>query len=108
MKAHYEEVPENVVGFANLSPESQAEVRAAFEADRVTNLEYTDVRPDLAHGYLSGEIRDAVAYKVELASTGRAGCRKDGCPTKILKGELRVGFLVDFDGEHQSWKYKHW
>ena len=107
MKQHFN-VAENVPGFAKLSPESQAEVQAAFEASRVTDVEYTDVRPDLATSSIPGEIRNVVDYKVELALSGRAGCRHSTCPDKIKKGELRLGFLVEFQGEHCSWMFKHW
>lgn len=27
---------------------------------------------------------------------------------KITKGHLRLGTLVNFDGDHSSWVYKHW
>jgi hypothetical protein len=58
-----------------------------------------------------GDIVNAEGYKVDIATTGRAGCRKSDCPrgsSKIAKGELRLGISVPFDGEHSSWQYKHW
>jgi hypothetical protein len=51
------------------------------------------------------------SYKVDVATRGTAACRNSDCPegaTKIAKGELRLGISVPFDGEHESWVYKHW
>lgn len=105
--------PEEVPGFTRLSPEAQEQVRLAFEEEKVPDKEFKGTRVDLAKGGGGsyGAIRNVQAYKVEAASTGRAGCHAAACKdngTKILKGELRIGFLVDFDGEHMSWLYKHW
>ncbi|KAH7130375.1 hypothetical protein B0J11DRAFT_602707 [Dendryphion nanum] len=103
------DVPENAPGFVQLSPESQEQVRATFEAERVTDMGFTDVRPDLVTASKSfGDITEATGYKVELASTGRAGCRSPICSEKILKGELRLGIATSWDGEHDTWSYKHW
>jgi hypothetical protein len=44
-------------------------------------------------------------------ATRAAGCRGAACQdtgVKIVKGELRLGLGVPFDGEHSSWQYKHW
>ncbi|KAK2879461.1 hypothetical protein FQN49_000845 [Arthroderma sp. PD_2] len=49
-------------------------------------------------------------YRIELASTGRAGCKNKECQQnkeKILKGELRLGSFVDTE-QFQSWAWKHW
>ncbi|WEW54971.1 alkaline phosphatase [Emydomyces testavorans] len=49
-------------------------------------------------------------YRVEEASTGRAGCKNKECQEKkkkILKGELRMGSWVDTE-QFQSWAWKHW
>ncbi|EFW20661.1 hypothetical protein D8B26_003004 [Coccidioides posadasii str. Silveira] len=49
-------------------------------------------------------------YRVEEASTGRAGCKNTECQQKkekILKGELRLGSWVDTE-QFQSWSWKHW
>ncbi|KAI9831548.1 MAG: hypothetical protein M1819_004778 [Sarea resinae] len=49
-------------------------------------------------------------YRVELASSNRAGCKNRECldaKEKIPKGELRYGSWVDI-GEHGSWSWKHW
>lgn len=105
--------PEVVPGFAMLSPEAQEQLRLAFEEEMVLDKDFKGTRADLSKGGggNDGTIRDVQEYKVEAASTGRAGCRAPTCKDnsiKILKGELRVGFLIDFDGEHMTWQYKHW
>ncbi|KAL1960937.1 hypothetical protein VTO42DRAFT_5921 [Malbranchea cinnamomea] len=49
-------------------------------------------------------------YRVEEASTGRAGCKNKECQDKkekILKGELRLGTWVETE-QFQSWAWKHW
>ncbi|OJD18138.1 hypothetical protein AJ78_01804 [Emergomyces pasteurianus Ep9510] len=49
-------------------------------------------------------------YRIEEASTGRAGCKNKECQEKkekILKGELRLGSWVDTE-QFQSWSWKHW
>jgi hypothetical protein len=54
---------------------------------------------------------NSCSYKVDIATRGTASCRKSDCPAgavKIAKGELRLGIRVPFDGEHESWVYKHW
>jgi hypothetical protein len=51
------------------------------------------------------------SYKVDIATRGTASCRKSDCPmgaVKIVKGELRLGISVPYDGDHSSWVYKHW
>jgi hypothetical protein len=51
------------------------------------------------------------SYKADVATRGTAACRNADCPegaTKIAKGELRLGLSVPFDGDHESWQYKHW
>ncbi|KAF3043620.1 hypothetical protein E8E11_008869 [Didymella keratinophila] len=53
------------------------------------------------------EIRDVEGYKIDMP-VHPAGCRASECANKIVRGELRVGFLRNFDGEHMSWAYKHW
>ncbi|TQS33002.1 hypothetical protein Golomagni_06669 [Golovinomyces magnicellulatus] len=49
-------------------------------------------------------------YRIELAKTGRAGCKDTVCKkeqVKINKGEIRFGSWVEIDG-HGSWSWKHW
>ncbi|ODQ65470.1 zf-PARP-domain-containing protein [Nadsonia fulvescens var. elongata DSM 6958] len=46
-------------------------------------------------------------YRVELASTGRAGCAAPHCDDKIQKDELRCGVIVTVH-DHSSWKWRHW
>ncbi|KAI5296506.1 hypothetical protein KEM52_001350 [Ascosphaera acerosa] len=49
-------------------------------------------------------------YRVEEASTGRAGCKNKECldgKVKIAKGELRLGSWIEA-GTFQSWAWKHW
>lgn len=51
-----------------------------------------------------------IEARLELASTGRAGCKNKECQEKkekILKGELRLGTFVDTE-QFQSWAWKHW
>lgn len=43
--------------------------------------------------------------------TRPATCRANECAiktNKVVKGELRVGFLKPFDGDLSTWVYKHW
>jgi hypothetical protein len=113
MKLLAGEKPEEIPGFAKLSPEAEEQVRLAFEEEKVPDKGFKGTRADLAKGSGSSYrvIRDVQNYKVESASTGRAGCRAPACKDnsiKIFKGELRVGFLVPLDGEHMIWQYKHW
>ncbi|TGJ63289.1 hypothetical protein EYR41_011222 [Orbilia oligospora] len=49
-------------------------------------------------------------YRVEIASTGRAGCKGGVCAKagdKILKGELRLGTWLEA-GPFKSYQYRHW
>lgn len=98
-------------GYDRLSPESQGQLRLVFEDGRVADKGFKDIRPDLAgSASMSGggrEIRDADGYKVDMPARP-AGCRASECANKIVRGELGVGFLRNFDGEHMSWVYKHW
>ncbi|KAJ5034958.1 uncharacterized protein L3040_008225 [Drepanopeziza brunnea f. sp. 'multigermtubi'] len=51
-----------------------------------------------------------MSYRVETASTGRAGCTSTECKAaniKIDKDELRLGVWVSFK-DHESWKWRHW
>jgi len=105
--------PDDIPGYVNLSPESQEQVRLALEEGKVPDKEFKDIRSDLVKfvGGASGEIRNAVGYKVEKTTRGSAGCRNDVCKgqgIKILKGELRLGIATMWDGEHMTWVYKHW
>ncbi|OJI99927.1 hypothetical protein ASPVEDRAFT_39303 [Aspergillus versicolor CBS 583.65] len=50
------------------------------------------------------------SYRIELASTGRAGCTNKECKDnkiKIPKGDLRFGSWVD-NGQFQSFFWRHW
>ncbi|KAF8321988.1 uncharacterized protein EI90DRAFT_2937645 [Cantharellus anzutake] len=48
-------------------------------------------------------------YRLEVSANNRAACKgpKPCTGTKILKGEVRLGSLVDFRG-HTTWSWKHW
>ncbi|KAH8827308.1 hypothetical protein DL96DRAFT_1606239 [Flagelloscypha sp. PMI_526] len=46
-------------------------------------------------------------YRVEYASSARAGCKGPMVCTKIGKGELRVGTLVEINGK-SSFAWRHW
>ncbi|OJJ60607.1 hypothetical protein ASPSYDRAFT_87184 [Aspergillus sydowii CBS 593.65] len=50
------------------------------------------------------------SYRIELASTGRAGCTNKECKdnkVKIPKGDLRFGSWVD-NGKFQAFFWRHW
>nr|POF13058.1 parp-type zinc finger-containing protein c2a9.07c [Quercus suber] len=50
------------------------------------------------------------AYRIEIASTGRAGCNATHCKknnVKIVKGEMRQGVWVDYE-DRGSYKWRHW
>ncbi|KAF2846563.1 zf-PARP-domain-containing protein [Plenodomus tracheiphilus IPT5] len=104
--------PTKASGFGSLSPESQEQVRLAFEAGRPADKEFKDIREDLATvapSYVR-EYTDAQGYKADV-STRAAACRGTACSqkgAKVVKGELRLGILVDYDGDHANWYYKHW
>ncbi|KAJ4318097.1 hypothetical protein N0V94_004622 [Neodidymelliopsis sp. IMI 364377] len=104
--------PTKAPGYDRLSPESKEEVRLTFENSRINDPSFKDIRADLAgnSAKFGAEIRDAEGYKVDMPVRA-AACRGSEClnkGTKVVKGELRVGFLRSFDGEHSSWVYKHW
>jgi hypothetical protein len=113
MKALAEGDPEKAPGYLGLSPESQEQVRLAFKDERVPDKEFQDIRTDLVKkgsGGRSGEIANVMGYKVDVASRA-AMCRGTACKEqgiKILKGELRLGLVTPFDGEHTSMLFKHW
>lgn len=48
-------------------------------------------------------------YRLEYAGSNRAGCKgqRPCTGTKILKGELRLGTLVEIQGS-QSFQWRHW
>ncbi|KAF7922069.1 uncharacterized protein EAE98_008280 [Botrytis deweyae] len=51
-----------------------------------------------------------MSYRVELATTARAGCQNKECKdngVKIQKNELRLGTWVEIQ-EHGGWQWKHW
>ncbi|KAF7953473.1 uncharacterized protein EAE97_000872 [Botrytis byssoidea] len=51
-----------------------------------------------------------MSYRVELATTARAGCQNKECKDhgiKIQKNELRLGTWVEIQ-EHGGWQWKHW
>lgn len=100
-------------GYEHISVEAREQLRLAMEEGKIIDKEFVDVRPDLVvkGGGPVGEIRDAVSYKVDVSPSARARCRGKACAqqgTKIAKGELRLGILRMFDGEHESYVYKHW
>ncbi|KAJ8069462.1 hypothetical protein OCU04_003116 [Sclerotinia nivalis] len=50
------------------------------------------------------------SYRVELATTARAGCNNMECKNagiKIQKNELRLGTWVEIK-DHGGWQWKHW
>ncbi|CAD6502041.1 BgTH12-02284 [Blumeria graminis f. sp. triticale] len=52
-----------------------------------------------------------MSYRVEVASSGRAGCQSTDCKkagTKIAKDELRMGTWVDIPDRGGSWRWRHW
>jgi len=94
--------PTNLAGFKALIEEAQDHVRRAFDAEEVTDTEYKGM-----NSAMSDEERD---YKLDHASTGRAGCQAPDCKSmeiKIGKGEVRFAYSEYYEG-HCSWKYKHW
>jgi hypothetical protein len=101
-----------VPGYERISEEGREQLELALEEGKITDKDFQDIRPDLVKsGGSLGEIRDALGYKVELSLSGRAGCRAAACKeqgAKIAKGELRLGILRPFDGEHATYAYKHW
>jgi hypothetical protein len=102
-----------VPGYERISDEAREQLKLALEEGKITDKEFVDVRPDLVikGGGSIGEVRDAVSYKVDVSPTARARCRGTACAqqgTKIAKGELRLAILRSFDGEHDSYVYKHW
>ena len=64
--------------------------------------------------FASGSVTECEAQannaSQELAKTGRSGCQNTECKksgTKIEKGALRFGNLVDIQG-NQNYMWKHW
>ncbi|KAL8706051.1 MAG: hypothetical protein Q9201_000873 [Fulgogasparrea decipioides] len=52
-----------------------------------------------------------MAYRVELATSKRAGCKNAECnknKIKIDKGELRLGVWVTYRDGQSSWAWRHW
>ncbi|KAH7082651.1 hypothetical protein BKA63DRAFT_394085, partial [Paraphoma chrysanthemicola] len=98
-------------GYEGLSEEAQEEVRQAFENEGVVDKDFKGKRADLAKASPRyNDIMNAEGYKVDIAKRA-TGCRNAQCPSegsKILKGEVRLGICVPFDGDHSSWLYKHW
>lgn len=115
IKALAEDDPEKVPGYQDLSTEFQKQVRLAFEAGKVVDKEFKGTRTDLIKkgGGNSGsdEIRYVMGFKVEVATRAAAMCRNAACKgtgIKIQKVELRLGIATMWDGEHETWAYKHW
>ncbi|USP78990.1 gfo idh moca family protein [Curvularia clavata] len=104
--------PTKAPGFDKLSPESQEQVRLAFEEGMPTDKTFKGICEERAKDApkYAREYTDATGYKADVASRA-AACRGHNCLSegvKITKGELRLGIYVDFDGEHCSTYYKHW
>ena len=94
--------PANLADFRGLTEEAQDHVRRAFEAEEVTDTEFKGM-----NSAMSIEERD---YKLDHASTSRAGCQAPNCKSmeiKIAKGEVRFAYSEYYEG-HSSWRYKHW
>ncbi|KAI0999163.1 hypothetical protein K3495_g9034 [Podosphaera aphanis] len=52
-----------------------------------------------------------MSYRVEVSSSGRAGCQSSDCKkagNKIPKNELRLGTWVDIPDRGGSWRWRHW
>lgn len=49
-----------------------------------------------------------ISYKLNVVNAGSASCRNSDYPENGIKIELRLGFYVDYNGDHGSWIYKHW
>jgi len=99
-------------GYKQLSPESQEQVRLAFELGKPSNKDFKGIREDLAQNAqkYAVEYTNAAGYKVDVAVRA-AACRGDDCLAKGIKiecDELRLGILVSFEEEHSSLVYKHW
>ncbi|EUC31267.1 hypothetical protein COCCADRAFT_6835 [Bipolaris zeicola 26-R-13] len=112
LKETTENDPTKAPGYDRLSPESQEQVRLAFEEGMPVDKGFKDIREDLAKTSrkYAKEYRDAEGYKADVA-TRAAACRGGDCVsdnTKITKGHLRLGILVNFDSDHTSTYYKHW
>ena len=96
------------------SAESQEQVRLAFEQGDVVDREFKGVRTDLSRsfGMASDETINSIGFKVEITTRASAFCRSIACKVlkneKMAKGELRLGLLTVFQGDHISWCYKHW
>ncbi|CAI6342168.1 unnamed protein product [Periconia digitata] len=109
-----EENPAKVPGYEFISAESQEQVRLAFEQGDVVDRGFEDVRTDLCRsfGMASDETINAIGFKVEVTTRASAFCRSIACKAlkneKMAKGELRLGLLTVFQGDHTSWCYKHW
>ncbi|KAJ4373084.1 hypothetical protein N0V83_003375 [Neocucurbitaria cava] len=104
--------PTKVPGYDRLSPESQEQVKLAFENGKPVDKEFKGIREDLAKNVrrYGHEFPNAQGYKVDTPKRA-AACRGPDCLSKgtnVLKGELRLGLAIPFDGEHVSWVYKHW
>lgn len=74
-------------GYDQLSPESQEQLRLAFEHDSVVDKTFKDIRPDLAafSSEFRGEITNAVGHKIDMP-TRPAGCRTKQCANEIVRG----------------------
>ncbi|KAF5847630.1 hypothetical protein GGP41_000338 [Bipolaris sorokiniana] len=112
LKETTENDPTKAPGYDRLSQKSQEQVRLAFEEGMPFDKGFKDIREDLAKTSCkyAKEYRDAECYKADVA-TRAAACRGCDCVSdniKITKGHLRLGILVNFDGDHTSTYYKHW
>ncbi|KAG9185928.1 hypothetical protein G6011_07259 [Alternaria panax] len=104
--------PTKAPGYDRLSPESQEQIRLAFEKGKPVKKDFKGIRQDLAKDTrrYAKEYTDVSFYKVDVAGCACACCGGDCLAknVKITKGELRLGLSVPFDGEHESMVYKHW
>ncbi|KAL1792531.1 hypothetical protein ACET3X_009038 [Alternaria dauci] len=104
--------PTKAPGYDRLSPESQEQVRLAFEEGKPVDKTFKGIREDLAKDArkYAREYKNVSFYRVDVA--GRiCACRGGDClakNVKITKGELRLGLSVPFDGDHETMVYKHW
>jgi hypothetical protein len=98
--------------YDRLSPESQEQVRLAFEHGGPVDPTFNGIREDLAKNAqkYAKEYHDVIANNVDVGKRA-ALCRGADCMAKgdkVQGGELRLGLLIPFDDEHSSIVYKHW
>jgi len=93
--------PENVPGFKTLNDESQEQVIKSFKLEDVNDRTFSGKPPSA--------LFTAEDYRVEQAKSSRSTCKHENCGQKILKFDLRLGYMPTVKpGLHASWKWYHW